>query len=188
MFQSPFEMENGNNVIQMTTVNNLQMVPFDDNDPEVIARRLKNRERQRRYRARKRQEADLKRAGIINHPQVAQTQVNDTLVNHVYSQQVDQTQVYETQMNIVCVEHGDQTQDNGTPVTRVYSQRNWKKDARTAHLLKQQQQNVGSCTSASTDQLSGSQIMDAREQSSTPSGRNWKAEARNKRNRDMLLN
>ncbi|KAF5797063.1 putative transcription factor bZIP family [Helianthus annuus] len=182
-------MENGHN---MSTVDNLQMIPFDDNDPEVIARRIKNRERQRRYRARKRQEADSKRASMINH------QVNNTPVNiltDVYSQQVEQTQVNETPANIVTpvCKQVDQTQSSDTPVnivTRVYSQRNWKKDARTAHLLKQQklqQQNVASstCATASTDLgLSGIQsnvIVDTREHSSTPSGRNWKAEARNKR-------
>ncbi|KAI3825445.1 hypothetical protein L1987_06932 [Smallanthus sonchifolius] len=197
MFQPPFEMENGHNVIKMSTVNDLQMIPFDDNDPEVIARRIKNRERQRRYRARKRQEADLKRASMINHPiqlPVDQTRVNDTPVNvvtHVSSQQVDLTKVNDTPVNIltrVCGETVDQTHVSDTPVnlvTRVYSQRKWKKDARTAHLLKQQ--NVASCTtSASIDlQPSGSQsnvIVDTREHSSTPSGRNWKAEARNKRN------
>ncbi|MFS7962591.1 putative transcription factor bZIP family [Helianthus anomalus] len=188
-------MEHGHN---MSTVDNLQMIPFDDNDPEVIARRIKNRERQRRYRARKRQEADSKRASMINH-QVDQTQVNNTPVNiltDVYSQQVEQTQVNETPANIVTppvCEQVDQTQGSDTPVnivTRVYSQRNWKKDARTAHLLKQQklqQQSVASstCATASTDLgLSGIQsnvIVDTREHSSTPSGRNWKAEARNKR-------
>ncbi|KAD5507981.1 hypothetical protein R6Q59_031328 [Mikania micrantha] len=186
MLQSPLEMENGHNVIEMSTVNNLQMIQSDDNDPEVIARRLKNRERQRRYRARKRQEADLKRARMINHPiqlQVDQTQVNTTpmsILTHVYGQQVDQHHIRE---------QADQTQVSDTHVniaTRVYSQRNWKKDARSAHLLKHQEQNVSSSTSASTDpQLSGSQsnlILDAKEHSSTPSGRNWKAEARNKRN------
>ncbi|KAI3717630.1 hypothetical protein L1987_69370 [Smallanthus sonchifolius] len=203
MFQPQFEMENGHNVIKMSTVSDLQMIPFDDNDPEVIARRIKNRERQRRYRARKRQEADLKRASMINHPiqlPVDQTQVSDTplnIITHVSSQQIDLTKVNDTPVNIltrVCGETVDQTHVSDTPVnlvTRVYSQRNWKKDARTAHLLKQQQQqqqqNVGSCTtSASIDlQLSGSQlnaIVDTREHSSTPSGRNWKAEARNKRN------
>lgn len=156
MFQPPFEMENGHNAINMSTMNNMQMVPFDDNDPEVIARRIKNRERQRRYRARKRQEADLKRTPVISQP--SQPQLNETQVNN-------------TPVNIV---------------TRVYSQRNWKKDARRAHLLKQQeQQNAGSSTSASVDlQHSGNQsnvILETREHSSAPSGRNWKAEARNKR-------
>nr|XP_043613533.1 uncharacterized protein LOC122585469 [Erigeron canadensis] len=154
MFQPPFEMENGHN-IDMSAMNNLQMVSFNDNDPEVIARRIKNRERQRRYRARKRQEADLKRVCMISQPiqpQVNEVQVNNTPVDFV---------------------------------TRVYSPRNWKKDARRAHLLKQQQQHA--VTSASANmylQLSGNQSdvnVDTREQSSTPGGRNWKAEARNKR-------
>lgn len=142
-------------------MDNLQMIPFDENDPEVIARRIKNRERQRRYRARKRQEADMKRACAISQP--SQPQVTETLVNN-------------TPMEIV---------------TRVYSQRNWKKDARKAHLLKQQQQqqqqqhqNASSSTSTSIDlknSVNQSNFMDTRELSSTPSGRNWKAEARNKR-------
>ncbi|CAI9290650.1 unnamed protein product [Lactuca saligna] len=169
MFQPPFEMENGHNMINMSTMNDMQMIPFDENDPEVIARRIKNRERQRRYRARKRQEADMKRASyIISQP--SQPPVPETLVNN-------------TPMEIV---------------TRVYSQRNWKKDARRAHLLKQQQQhqqqqqqqqeqqNVSSSTSTkeSIDLRNlgnQSNFVDTRELSSTPSGRNWKAEARNKR-------
>ncbi|KAI3707654.1 hypothetical protein L6452_26281 [Arctium lappa] len=146
MFQPPFEMENGNN---------LEMIPFDENDPEVIARRIKNRERQRRYRARKRQEADLKRACMINQS---------------IQLQADETQVKDAPLDVV---------------TRVYSQRNWKKDARRAHILKQQQ-NACSSTSAIVDlQVSGNQsnvTLETREHSSKPSGRNWKAEARNKRN------
>ncbi|KAJ9536932.1 hypothetical protein OSB04_029665 [Centaurea solstitialis] len=147
MFQPPpFDMENGNS---------LQMIPFDENDPEVIARRIKNRERQRRYRARKRQEADLKRACMINQS---------------IQMQVDETQVKDPPLEVV---------------TRVYSQRNWKKDARRAHILKQQQNDGCSSTSAIADlQISGNQsnaIVEAREHSSKPSGRNWKAEARNKR-------
>ncbi|CAH1419966.1 unnamed protein product [Lactuca virosa] len=166
MFQPPFEMENGHNMINMSTMNDMQMIPFDENDPEVIARRIKNRERQRRYRARKRQEADMKRASyIISQPsQPSQQQLPETLVNN-------------TPMEIV---------------TRVYSQRNWKKDARRAHLLQQQQQqqqqqqNASSSTSTkeSIDLRNlgnQSNFVDTRELSSTPSGRNWKAEARNKR-------
>lgn len=161
MFQPPFEMENGHNIINMPTMDNLQMIPFDENDPEVISRRIKNRERQRRYRARKRQEADMKRAFVTSQP--------------------IQPLITETQVN----------QDNNPPVdfvTRVYSQRNWKKDARRAHLLKQQQQeqqqNASSSTSTSIDlknMENQSNFVDTRELSSTPSGRNWKAEARNKR-------
>lgn len=160
MFQPPFEMENGGH--NMSSVNNFEMVPFDENDPEVIARRIKNRERQRRYRARKRQAEDLKQ--MISPPsQLPVTQTQEQEVNRV------------TPVNFV---------------TRVYSQRNWKKDARRAHLLKQQQQqNVGaSCTSSAAGidmQISGNQsnviVDDTRQNPSTQSGRNWKAEARNKR-------
>ncbi|XP_023750889.1 uncharacterized protein LOC111899260 [Lactuca sativa] len=164
MFQPPFEMENGHNMINMSTMNDMQMIPFDENDPEVIARRIKNRERQRRYRARKRQEADMKRAPyIISQPsQPSQPEVPETLVNN-------------TPMEIV---------------TRVYSQRNWKKDARRAHLLKQQQQQQQQNASSSISSKESidlrnlenqSNFVDTRELSSTPSGRNWKAEARNKR-------
>ncbi|XP_076899029.1 uncharacterized protein LOC143552773 [Bidens hawaiensis] len=144
MFQPSIEMENGHNDIQME--DNLQMIPFDDeNDPEVIARRIKNRERQRRYRARKRQEAERVSISMISHPQ---TQLNNSgILTHVDQTHspVDQTQVSDT-----------------SAVTRVYSQRNWKKEARTAHLNKQQKSQLNVIAS-------------------TPSGRNWKAEARNKK-------
>ncbi|KAL4583178.1 hypothetical protein LXL04_007744 [Taraxacum kok-saghyz] len=142
------------------------MIPFDENDPEVIARRIKNKERQRRYRARKRQEADMKRACDI--PQSIQPE----LPQSPQSQSQTETLV--------------KVNNNNTP--RVYSQRNWKKDARIAHLLKQQQQpqqqhNGSTSTSPIVDLNclgNRSSFVDSREVSSAPSGRNWKAEARNK--------
>ncbi|PWA65507.1 hypothetical protein CTI12_AA335240 [Artemisia annua] len=146
MFQPPLEMENGHNVIDMSNMNNLQMIPFDENDPEVIARRIKNRERQRRYRARKRQQADMDRGYMITQP--VQLQVSEIQIN-------------ETQMNDTPVDF----------VSRVYSQRNWKRDARRAHLLKQQ---IASENQSNVPEETG-------EHSSTPGGRNWKAEARSKR-------
>lgn len=75
---------------------------------DAITRRLKNRDRQRRYRERKRLEAHSKKASSINSS--TQLQV-------------------EKQLN------GNLT--NGT-TTRVHCKRNWKKDARMAHKLKGQ--------------------------------------------------
>ncbi|KAL4590793.1 hypothetical protein LXL04_003736 [Taraxacum kok-saghyz] len=134
------------------------MIPFDENDPEVIARRIKNRERQRRYRARKRQEADMKRACAI--PQSIQPQLPQS------PQSQSQTETL-LKVNI-----------NNTP--RVYSKRNWKKDARIAHLLKQQQQQQHNASNSTSPIVDLNILGNPREVSSAPSGRNWKAEARNK--------
>lgn len=74
---------------------------------DVDSRRLKNRERQRRYRARKRLEAHTKQASVtkISTQLQAEKQLNGNFTN--------------------CVTH-------------VHCKRNWKKDARMAHMLKSQ--------------------------------------------------
>ncbi|CAJ2647248.1 unnamed protein product [Trifolium pratense] len=79
---------------------------------DPLNRRLKNRERQRRYRARKRKET-----GTTN------------------SFGLEQTATVPVQVEI---------QSNGNHnnfVTRVYCNRDWKKDARQAHLAKRQEMN-----------------------------------------------
>ncbi|MCL7037702.1 hypothetical protein MKW94_016676 [Papaver nudicaule] len=67
---------------QMETVHGINVLKAQDNSSmkppcqsevrrcheDVLARRAKNRERQRRYRARKRLETDMKKAGFINQP------------------------------------------------------------------------------------------------------------------------
>ncbi|GMJ16072.1 hypothetical protein HRI_005276300 [Hibiscus trionum] len=75
---------------------------------DMMTRRLKNRERQRRYRARKRLEADMQKSHVLSQPTIPKMdlQLNGTL-------------------------------NNGT--ARVYCKRDWKKDARRAHLFKGQE-------------------------------------------------
>ncbi|PSR89237.1 Formimidoylglutamase [Actinidia chinensis var. chinensis] len=106
-------MENAQHMILLGRENSLAMVPLDHDDHEksindIMNRRLKNRERQRRYRARKRLEADRKKLCSINNSDPLQIEM-----------QID-----------------------GIPdkcVTRVHCRRNWKKDARKAHSLKEQE-------------------------------------------------
>lgn len=90
------------------THDSITMKPIDQRErtggrSDIHTRRLKNRERQRRYRARKRLEAELKNPSTIKpstSPNV-QVQLNGTVSNY-------------------------------TP--RVHCKRNWKKDARRAHV------------------------------------------------------
>ncbi|XP_039015791.1 uncharacterized protein LOC120146233 isoform X2 [Hibiscus syriacus] len=74
----------------------------------IMTRRLKNRERQRRYRARKRLEADKQKSNVISQPTIPkmELQLNGTL-------------------------------NNGTACV-YYCKRDWKKDARRAHIFKGQ--------------------------------------------------
>ncbi|KAL9668114.1 hypothetical protein QQ045_002489 [Rhodiola kirilowii] len=152
----------------------------------VVNRRLKNRERQRRYRARKRQEADsTKTVSTIQQPQ-AITVAQEAEIAGVQNQP---TRVLVNDMS------------------RTYCKRDWKKDARLAHLSKQ----PTSCSANSSNspaglshqseaphlllQLGGaspfgsefpvenpsSQDNDKAEtKTSAPIHRDWKAEARNK--------
>ncbi|XP_022738653.1 uncharacterized protein LOC111291274 [Durio zibethinus] len=75
---------------------------------DMMTRRLKNRERQRRYRARKRLEADLQKSHVLSQPTIPKV---------------------ELQLNGIL--------NNGT--MRVYCKRDWKKDARSAHIRKGQE-------------------------------------------------
>ncbi|XWS62148.1 hypothetical protein CRYUN_Cryun07bG0186200 [Craigia yunnanensis] len=67
-----------------------------------------NRERQRRYRARKRLEVDMQKSHVLNQPTIPQVELQ---LNGILS--------------------------NGT--TRVHCKRDWKKDARRAHICKGQE-------------------------------------------------
>ncbi|KAK9274758.1 hypothetical protein L1049_022010 [Liquidambar formosana] len=65
------KMENGQNVNAPKIQGSFLLKPLDQRErtksnSDIMNRRLKNRERQRRYRARKRLEADTKKAGVIN--------------------------------------------------------------------------------------------------------------------------
>ncbi|XVF11041.1 hypothetical protein REPUB_Repub07fG0235300 [Reevesia pubescens] len=76
-----------------------------------MSRRLKNRERQRRYRARKRLEADKQMSPVLSQPTIPQV---------------------ELQLNGIL--------NNG--MTRVHCKRDWKKDARRAHICKGQEDSL----------------------------------------------
>lgn len=150
---------------------------------DILVRRLKNRERQRRYRARKRQEADLRKASSVDQS------------TPMYYQQM-RTEFLSVPLEVEISVNGS------TPdyLTRTHCQRDWKKDARTAHMHKKQEtcpsNNAAAVVSAGT---SATFVDDARQEnlqsnlsnapvldnSATPvlqsSRRHWKAEARNKR-------
>ncbi|KAJ0052468.1 hypothetical protein Pint_03434 [Pistacia integerrima] len=83
-------MENGQSMNDVGAHDSLMMTTLDRRDHnkgrnDIMARRLKNRERQRRYRARKRLEADLKKPTVINQPLTPQVdlQLNASLSNCV---------------------------------------------------------------------------------------------------------
>ncbi|EXB99722.1 hypothetical protein L484_023252 [Morus notabilis] len=98
-------MENGQSVSSCQMQGNLSVELVGQREHsithnDIMTRRMKNRERQRRYRARKRLEADLQKSNIIEQPT---------------------SQVKEVQPNSVVSKH---------------CRRDWKKDARRAHVLK----------------------------------------------------
>ncbi|KAI9177302.1 hypothetical protein LWI28_013446 [Acer negundo] len=83
-------MEDGQNMNPAATQDSLMMKSLDQRDhtksrSDIMTRRLKNRERQRRYRARKRLEADTKKSSVPNQtttPQI-ELQLNGNLSNSV---------------------------------------------------------------------------------------------------------
>lgn len=170
-------MENKQNVSAAGTQDHSKMKPIDQRAhgkgrSDIMTRRLKNRERQRRYRARKRLEADTKKSSIVR----------DTASQ-------------------------EEPQSNGSQynfMTRVYCNRDWKKDARGAHALKRQQMTPNGSSDhypkltsepeACLASGNKAEPMHEREiQSGSPgvnsetprivlSRRDWKAEARKKKN------
>lgn len=78
---------------------------------DIMTQRLKNRERQRRYRARKRLEAETKKSFVVEETPAVQVELQPN------------------------------RNPNNNFVTRIYCKRDWKKDARRAHILKHQQMN-----------------------------------------------
>nr|XP_010919959.1 uncharacterized protein LOC105043928 [Elaeis guineensis] len=137
---------------------------------DIMTRRLKNRERQRRYRARKRLEADMKKSCLLGqHALVpSEAQSNRIFVN---------VNPYQFVLPL-----GVQT--NGVTITyeaRVYSGRKWKQDARGAHLFQDlmEQPNVPSVPPhlGKPPLEAGSNLVCH----ANPAGkRHWKADARNK--------
>lgn len=150
---------------------------------DILVRRLKNRERQRRYRARKRQEADLRKASGVDQSSLHFQQKHTGFLSVPL----------EVEISV-----------SGTPpdyLTRIHCQRDWKKDARSAHMHKKQQtcslENGGTVISAENsatfvdgghqDSLLSNQsnttVQDNTETRALQSSRrHWKEEARNKRN------
>ncbi|KAL8520424.1 hypothetical protein ACS0TY_011084 [Phlomoides rotata] len=147
---------------------------------DILVRRLKNRERQRRYRARKRQEADLRKASSVD--QSTPSPHYQQLPTEIVSVPVE----VDISVNITSPDFS----------TRVHCQRDWKKDARTAHIHKKQETcPVGPTNSVTTTpsaecglpadlQSSSSSIPivdNSVTQGSQYNRRHWKVEARNKR-------
>ena len=101
-------MEDGPNMnpsgTQGSLVTNINAKSYND----IMTRRLKNRERQRRYRARKRLEADTQMSHVRSQPTIPQVglQLNGILNN---------------------------------AMAHVRFKRDWKKDARRAHICKDQE-------------------------------------------------
>lgn len=115
-----------------------------DNGDEVMIRRMKNRERQRRYRARKRIREE---AGIDE--------------NLLFEEAVATTgQLEEEEAELECNGYVENF------VRRVYCDRDWKKEARRAHLMMEKT-------------LDGSR--EAIKRKIRPRRRDWKAEARKKK-------
>ncbi|CAI9772444.1 unnamed protein product [Fraxinus pennsylvanica] len=156
------------------------------NHDDLLNRRLKNRERQRRYRARKRHETDLKKALTSNQSTPVQYQKVST-----------ENQSTPLQVKV------SQNVTSPDSVTPVHCQRDWKRDARRAHANTEQEikyrtpSNSGTLTLCGGPSLqSGLKVVsqmnsgiqssdpipeDNTTQRSVPSRRHWKAEARNKK-------
>ncbi|KAL2348955.1 hypothetical protein Fmac_002955 [Flemingia macrophylla] len=138
---------------------------------DIMTRRMKNRERQRRYRARKRLEAETNKSFVVEEAAPVQVELQPN-GNHYF-------------------------------MTRVYCTRDWKKDARRAHVLKPQETNgsMDSPTMTSIPEVTClaigqmSETVPEREIQSLSSSivsnetprvvlcrRDWKAEARRKKN------
>lgn len=153
----------------MESDNDLAIIPVDQGDigqnyDDAMARRLKNRERQRRYRARKRLESDRKKADNTNDPAPPQRQVQ-----------------------INCAHNSGEG--------RILCRRNWKQDARRAHMVKQRQiVSNDPCNELQArlpgavagplvrfENSLGNANEDETERRVVPGRRHWKADARNKK-------
>ncbi|XP_026662263.2 uncharacterized protein LOC103711765 [Phoenix dactylifera] len=155
------ESEPGDSQLEMVQPS---LVVTDD----IMTRRLKNRERQRRYRARKRLEADMKKS-CLHALLPSETQSNGIFIN---------VNPYQFVLPLEAHSNGD----TFTYEARVYSGRKWKQDARRAHLL-QELMDPSNVPSVPPPHLikppleAGSNL----ECHTNPTGkRDWKADARNK--------
>ncbi|KAK6781709.1 hypothetical protein RDI58_019505 [Solanum bulbocastanum] len=193
-----------------------------DNGPKtlisdaILAKRLKNRERQRRYRERKRLKADnMKVLGTnqlvpVGVPVIVSPQ-DSTLPENVVPLDSSVPVNVAPLASSVPVNVAPQAYvmpvdvASRESVTRVYSGRNWKRDARKAHVARQNEVSTNNMVSPDLASTGGGQatLLPHVEQSdvamsnvisspvtasenngtpkSIPSRRNWKAEARNKK-------
>ncbi|XP_010540784.1 PREDICTED: uncharacterized protein LOC104814445 [Tarenaya hassleriana] len=133
-------------------------------DGDIMIRRMKNRERQRRYRARKRllEASNNENLCISNQSCVAEKPEPEL------SYRVENS------------------------VWRVYCSREWKKDARRAHSMKRAR-DVGSAESSikikTSEDCDGNStgFIDKEKQKIRPGRRDWKAEARNKKDGTIVV-
>ncbi|XP_028789239.1 uncharacterized protein LOC114758012 [Neltuma alba] len=174
------KMENKQTVSAGGTQDKSMMKPIDQRAhikgrSDILTRRLKNRERQRRYRARKRLEAETKKSSVARD------------------------------ITPITPQEEPQSTGNHNLMTRVYCNRDWKKDARRAHALKREEvtpngsidhitklasePEAARLASGKADMTqeresqSGSPVVVNNETPRTVlSRRDWKAEARKKKN------
>ncbi|URD89051.1 hypothetical protein MUK42_28163 [Musa troglodytarum] len=135
---------------------------------DIMARRLKNRERQRRYRARKRLESDMKRSCL--------------LVQHTALENETQVDFTTVQFNSCEISFPSETNGNIAAAVMakgcVYSGRKWKKDAREAHASKEPENILHwSLVPMRSPSESETSLCHRIHQTSR---RNWKADARSK--------
>lgn len=185
---------------------------------DILAKRLKNRERQRRYRERKRLKADnMKVLGTnqlvslpVGVPMIVSPRDSTLLVNvapldssvPVEVAPLDSSMPVNVAPRAYVMPVDVSSRES---VTRVYSGRNWKRDARKAHVARQNEVSTNNMVSSDLASTGGGQatLLPHVEQSdvamsnvisspvtasennrtpkSIPSRRNWKAEARNKK-------
>ncbi|MED6126816.1 hypothetical protein PIB30_082126 [Stylosanthes scabra] len=152
---------------------------------DLMTQRLKNRERQRRYRARKRLEADTKKPFVVQETPAVQVELQPSGNHNSFKAQPNE--------------------NRNNFMTRIYCKRNWKKDARRAHLLKHQDANgsidhsstltsvpeiaclaIGNKTESTLERevhFGSSGVVNNETPTRGPLGRrDWKAEARRKKN------
>ncbi|KAL3499895.1 hypothetical protein ACH5RR_038988 [Cinchona calisaya] len=185
---------------------------LDQNEPvrshhEIMMRRLKNRERQRRYRARKRLAAERQ---MTYTPQPLQYVEADTQKGHTSLPLPKEIKRRKRRKKVSAIHQFTPAQIE-IPLnvtldfaTRVHSRRDWKRDARRAHTFKQHDIRANDPVIPVVTSVSGSQvqtfasgvypttlekwchpsgtILDFSEsQRVVPSRRHWKEEARNKK-------
>ncbi|XWS49565.1 hypothetical protein CRYUN_Cryun12cG0014000 [Craigia yunnanensis] len=168
-------MEDGPNMDPSGTQSSLVTDTNAKSYNDIMTRRLKNRERQRRYRARKRLEADMQKSHVRSQPTIPQV---------------------ELQLNGIL----------NNAMAHVHCKRDWKKDARRAHICKGQEDTLNASVQSTVTITAESQTpclpsgiraegpleRECRSENSHNLGncetrkpklgrRDWKADARNKK-------